>query len=153
MKKQPATKFGLTAKQVSEYLGCNVPVADGIRILRVMEKSPKGLTCEECMLALGAISRTTGTSRRFYTLWQAGCLTKTSQRRPTKSGGLAQVYVLSPKASFSSYLAALHRKPKGGEPSDQNAVDTFRKQWARCKSRAGKEKAIAALIQSLLSKE
>ena len=153
MKKQPATRFGLTAKQISEYLGCNVPVADGVRILQVMEKSPKGLTCEECMLALGT-PKTSGTSRRFYTLWQAGCLTKTSRRRPTKSGGLAQVYVLSPRASFSRYLAALHRKPKkGGESSDQNAVDTFRKQWARCKSREGKEKAIAALVQSLLSKE
>ena len=149
MKKQ-SVRFGLTASQLAGYLKCNIPVADGVRILQIMERNPDGLTCEECMVSLG-YPKTSGTSRRFYTLWQAGCLTKTQQRRPTKSGGLAQVYVLSPEANFTNYLAALHRKPKGSESSDQKIVDAFRKQWSRCKSREGKEKAIAALVQSLLT--
>lgn len=64
----------------------------------------KGGTVDECEMALGLSHQTA--SPRVHEFIQAGCLKQTSERRRTRSGATACVYVPVVGATFANFMRA-----------------------------------------------
>lgn len=154
----PELVFGLTRQEFLAAQAGSKPIAQGLLMLQYVALASQkgGVTCEECVQALGIT--TTGISRRFYKLYEAGCLVKTDEKRPTRSGGLAVVHKIAPNANFKDYLAYLQQgrqlKTKGLSLEEQAilaAGKAFLQQWGKNKSRQGKEHAVTSLVKRLLA--
>ena len=151
------SSLGLTPQQTAIILAGPKNTSTTLRILQfVAQAGDDGATSDECRAALD-LSHESG-SARFTELTQAGCLQPTNQRRRTRAGGTAKVFVVVDNVDFAIYLrymqlprAQKHTDLSRRESMLLSASENFVQQWAKTKTNKQREQRIKKLITTLLN--